>query len=42
MRKLLNFKMPGFMARTHAMLSIILMAICMLIPLDLFKKTYWV
>lgn len=42
MRKLLNFKMPGFMARTHAMLSIILMAICMLIPLDLFKKTFWV
>ena len=42
MKKLLTRKLPGFMARTHALLSIILMAICMLIPLEPLQKTFWV
>ena len=31
----------GFMGRTHALLSILLMCLCMIIPLDIFKETFW-
>jgi hypothetical protein len=31
----------GFMGKTHALLSIMLMCICMLIPIDIFKETFW-
>lgn len=34
-------RLSGFMGRTHAVLSIILLEICMLVPLDLFKQTFW-
>ena len=33
--------MKGFMGRTHALLSIMLICICMLIPLGFFKSTIW-
>ncbi|MEE3344043.1 MAG: metal-dependent hydrolase [Bacilli bacterium] len=33
--------MKGFMGRTHALLSILLMCLCMIIPLDIFKETFW-
>ena len=32
-------KSKGFMGRTHAILSIMLMFVCMLIPLDILKST---
>lgn len=31
----------GFMGKTHALLSIMLLCICMLIPVDFFKDTVW-
>lgn len=31
----------GFMARTHAILSIVLLEICMIIPLEIFQTTFW-
>lgn len=31
----------GFMGKTHALLSIMLMCICMLIPINFFKETIW-
>lgn len=31
----------GFMGKTHALLSVMLMCICMLIPFDIFKETFW-
>ena len=31
----------GFMGKTHCLLSIMLMCICMIIPLDFFKETFW-
>ena len=31
----------GFMGRTHALLSIMLLCICMLIPVDFLKQTIW-
>lgn len=40
--KFLNNKIKGFMGRTHTLLSIILMIICMIIPLEPFQKTFWV
>lgn len=33
--------LKGFMGKTHALLSIMLMCICMLIPIDFFKNTFW-
>jgi len=32
----------GFMGKTHALLSIMLMCICMIIPFEFFKTTLWV
>ena len=31
----------GFMGKTHALLSVMLMCICMLIPVNFFKETIW-
>ena len=31
----------GFMGKTHALLSIMLLCICMLIPINFFKETIW-
>ena len=33
--------MKGFMGKTHALLSVMLMCLCMLIPFDIFKETFW-
>lgn len=33
--------MKGFMGKTHALLSVMLMCICMLVPIDFLKKTLW-
>jgi hypothetical protein len=40
--KEINRKMiKGFMGRTHCLLSIMLMCICMLLPVKFFKETLW-
>lgn len=31
----------GFMGKTHALLSVMLLCICMLIPINVFKETVW-
>lgn len=31
----------GFMGKTHALMSIMLMCICMLVPASIFQKTFW-
>lgn len=31
----------GFMGKTHALLSVMLLCICLLIPIDVFKETIW-
>ncbi len=33
--------MKGFMGKTHALCSVMLLCICMLIPIDFFKETIW-
>lgn len=33
--------LKGFMGKTHALLSIALLCICLLIPIDVFKETIW-
>lgn len=38
----MNKRLKGWMGRTHALLSVILMMLCMLIPLEPFQKTFWV
>lgn len=37
---LTRLKLPGFMGRTHALLSLVLMEVCMLIPLDFLQTTF--
>lgn len=39
-KKLTNLKLPGFMYRTHAILSVVLMEICMLLPLNFLQTTF--
>src|SRR5574344_410413 len=31
----------GWMGKTHALLSVMLLCICMLIPVNIFKETFW-
>ena len=31
----------GFLGKTHALLSIMLLCICLLIPIDVFENTIW-
>lgn len=40
-RKEIKEMIKGFMGKTHALLSVMLMCICMLIPLEFFKNTFW-
>lgn len=39
MKKFLNARVKGFLGRTHALLSVMLFCICMLIPADFFQTT---
>ena len=42
MRKFIaNFNVHGWMGKTHALLSIMLLCICLLIPINIFKETIW-
>lgn len=40
--KILNSTVNGWMGKTHALLSVMLLCICMLIPINVFKETIWV
>lgn len=40
LKKITNLKLPGFMGRSHALMSLVLMEICMLIPLNFLKLTF--
>lgn len=39
-KKITERKLPGFMGRSHALLSIVLMELCMLLPIDMFRMTF--
>lgn len=42
MRKfIINSNVYGWMGKTHSLLSIMLLCICMLIPVNIFKETIW-
>lgn len=39
---IIQHKRRAFMARTHALLSVVILLSCMLLPFDFFRKTIWV
>ncbi len=41
MKEFMKIKISGWLGRTHSLMSIMIMCICMLIPIDLFKETFW-
>lgn len=40
-RKEINIMIKGFLGKTHALLSIMLLCICLLIPINVFENTIW-